>query len=154
VRGVRAAVPVIETVVRTTDAGQGNILILGVDLTGDRSMRDYAMEGDAEVSDPLVFLAQPDSLIVSKEFATRNQLKEDARITLVTAVGNKTFTVRGIMAPKGIARAFGGNIGVMDIYSAQFVFGRGRFFDRIDVALADGAKIDEVAPRIHATLGP
>src|SRR6266542_2206379 len=100
VAGVRAAVPVIETVVRTTQAGQGNILILGVDLTGDRSMRDYAVEGDdAEVSDPLVFLAQPDSLIVSKEFAVRNQLKEDAPITLVTALGNRTFIVRGIMAP-------------------------------------------------------
>src|ERR671924_281098 len=49
VSGVRAAVPVIEAVVQTTDASQGNILILGVDLTGDRSMRDYTLEGDDDV---------------------------------------------------------------------------------------------------------
>src|SRR6058998_3338843 len=62
VPGVRAAVPVIEAVVRTTDARQGNILILGVDMAGDRSMREYSMEGqDETVSDPLIFLAQPDS---------------------------------------------------------------------------------------------
>src|SRR5688572_2539209 len=143
VSGVRAAVPVIEAVVRTADASQGNILILGIDMTGDRSMREYTLEGDDdEVADPLVFLAQPDSLIVSKAFADRNQLTEDAPVTLITALGPKMFTVRGIMSPQGMAMAFGGNIGVMDIYSAQFVFERGRFFDRIDIALDASIKID------------
>ena len=57
--GVRAAVPVIESVVRTADATEGNMLILGVDMGGDRSMRDYALEGDEDaISDPLGFLAQ------------------------------------------------------------------------------------------------
>jgi putative ABC transport system permease protein len=155
VRGVRAAVPVIEVVVRTADASQGNILILGVDLTGDRSMREYSLEGDDEaVSDPLVFLAQPDSVIISKEFAARNHLQEDDRITLATPLGDKVFIVRGIMAPRGPAKAFGGNIGIMDIYSAQFVFDRGRFFDRIDVALDEGVKTAAVVSQIEARLGP
>jgi putative ABC transport system permease protein len=155
VAGVRVAVPVIEAVVQTADASQGNILILGVDMTGDRSMREYTLEGDdEEVSDPLVFLAQPDSLIVSKEFAARNHLTENAPVTLKTALGSKVFTVRGIMSPKGMAMAFGGNIGVMDIYAAQFLFDRGRFFDRIDIALQDGVKIDEVLPGLQAALGP
>jgi putative ABC transport system permease protein len=109
VPGVRVAVPVIEAVVYTTDAGQGNISILGVDMTGDRSMRDYEMEGnEGIVSDPLVFLVQPDSLIVSKEFAARNNLVEDSEVNLVTALGSKRFTVRGIMTSKGMAKAFGG----------------------------------------------
>jgi putative ABC transport system permease protein len=154
VTGVRAAAPVIEAVVRTTDASQGNILILGVDLAGDRSMRDYALEGNEDaVSDPLVFLAQPDSIMVSKEFAARNGLKEDSKIQLVTALGNKLFTVRGIMVPKGMAKAFGGNVGVMDIYSAQFVFSRGRTFDRVDIALDEGVRLDDGIARIQARLG-
>jgi len=154
VPGVRTAVPVIEAVVRTTDASQGNILVLGVDLTGDRSLRDYAMEGQEEqVTDPLVFLAQPDSLIVSRQFASRNALAEDDHVTLVTARGPKTFTVRGIMQPKGVATAFGGNIGVMDVYSAQFVFGRGPRFDRIDMALQEGQRLDDVRPRIEHRIG-
>src|SRR5205809_1720003 len=111
VPGVRAAVPVIEAVVRTTDARQGNILILGVDMAGDRSMREYSMEGqDETVSDPLIFLAQPDSIIISREFAARNSLKDDDAIQLVTALGHKNFTVRCIMATRGMAKAFGGNI--------------------------------------------
>ena len=41
---VRVAVPVIEAVVSTGVQGQGNLLILGVDMTGDRSLRDYDLE--------------------------------------------------------------------------------------------------------------
>src|SRR5260370_3938733 len=73
---VRAAVPVIEAVVNTGLKGQGNLLILGVDMTGDRNLRDYELEsGDASiVDDPLVFLAQPDSIIITDTFARENQL--------------------------------------------------------------------------------
>ena len=46
VPGVRVAVPVIEAVVNTGLKGQGNVLILGVDMTGDRSLRDYDLKGD------------------------------------------------------------------------------------------------------------
>ncbi len=155
VPGVHAAVPIIEAVVRSTDPSQGNILILGVDMAGDRSMRDYLIEGDEEViSDPLVFLAQPDSLLVSSEFASRNGLGEDSRIELVTAVGIQAFTVRGIMKPQGMAKAFGGNIAVMDIYSAQHIFGRGQIFDRIDIAIDEGLTIDVVQSRLETGLGP
>ncbi len=154
VPGVRAAVPVIEAIVRTTDASQGNILVLGVDMAGDQSMRDYVVEGaDDAIPDPLVFLAQPDSLLVSADFATRNQLQEDSRIELVTAVGSRKFTVRGIMKPQGMATAFGGNIAVMDIYSAQHVFGRGQIFDRIDVTIDETLGIERVQGRIVERLG-
>ena len=40
-REVRAAAPVIEAEVDTGFAGQGKLLILAVDMTGDRSLRDY-----------------------------------------------------------------------------------------------------------------
>ncbi len=45
-------------------------------MTGDRSLREYDIEsGDAAViDDPLVFLAQPDSLMVTADFARRNGL--------------------------------------------------------------------------------
>src|SRR5258705_7057237 len=45
---VRVAVPVIEAVVDTNIPGQGNLLILGVDMTGDRSLRDYDLESGDE----------------------------------------------------------------------------------------------------------
>src|SRR5262249_14541034 len=71
---VGVAVPAIEATVETNIPGQGNILILGIDMTGDRSLRDYDLDSAEEniIDDPLVFLAQPDSLLVTKEFAERN----------------------------------------------------------------------------------
>jgi putative ABC transport system permease protein len=152
---VQVAVPVIEAPAGTNLPGQGNILILGVDMTGDRSLRDYDLESGDEVvvDDPLVFLAQPDSIIVTAEFAGRNNLSVGSRLTLSTMVGEKAFTVRGIMRSGGLTSAFGGNLAIMDIYAAQQVFGRGRRFDRIDLKLKDGVAVESGREAIRDALG-
>src|ERR1700722_16290029 len=108
---VNIAVPVIEASANTDLPGQGSLLILGVDMTGDRTLRDYSMESadDAMVDDPLVFLAQPDSVIVTDTFAKRNSLLIDSKLPMRTMEGEKQFTVRGIMKSGGLASAFGGN---------------------------------------------
>jgi putative ABC transport system permease protein len=156
---VGVAVPVIEAVVdtRTLDRGlQGSLLVLGTDMTGDRSLRDYDLESgdDAVIDDPLVFLAQPDSLIISKEFADRNHVASGQRLTLGTVEGDKAFTVRGVMRSSGLTAAFGGNLAIMDIYSAQKMFGRGRSFDRIDIGVAEGHTIADAQRELRALLGP
>jgi putative ABC transport system permease protein len=153
---VRVAVPVIESPVDTGTAGQGNLLVLAVDMTGDRSLRDYDLESgdEAVIDDPLVFLAQPDSLMVTKEFAARNGLAPSSRIVLRTMDGDKTFTIRGVMTTSGLASAFGGNLAVMDIYAAQHAFGRGRTFDRIDLALHDGVPLDAGRAAVERAVGP
>ena len=156
VREVGIAVPVIEATVDTNIPGQGSILILGIDMTGDRNLRDYELKDadEAIMDDPLVFLAQPDSLMVTQEFAGRNNLTVNSKIPLSTIEGIQQFTVRGIMSSTGMTRAFGGNFAVMDIYAAQQVLGRGRRFDRIDVRAKDGITIDECQAALKATLGP
>ena len=71
-----------------------------------------------------------------------------------TMDGRKLFTIRGIMKSGGLTSAFGGNLAVMDVYAAQKVFGRGRKFDRIDLAVKDGANLGAVKNKIEAVLGP
>ncbi len=156
VSSVAVAVPIIEAVAEVQLAEKGSLLILGVDMTGDQSLREYDLEGagDEVVDDPLVFLAQPDSLIVSKEFAAQNGLTTGSTLVLLTADGNKKFTVRGIMATSGMMSAFGGKLAMMDIYAAQEVFGRGRTFDRIDVAVQEGVDRDAAARELQELLGP
>src|SRR5262245_42406392 len=152
---VRVAVPAIEAVVDTNIAGQGSLLVLGIDMTGDRSLRDYDLESgdDAVIDDPLVFLAQPDSIILSKEFADKNGIAVGAHVTLGTGAGPKPFTVRGVMKSTGLTSAFGGNLAIMDIYAAQQMFGRGRKFDRIDLAVKDQHSIVEAEHELSALLG-
>jgi len=153
---VQAAAPVIEAVLNTGLKGQGNLLVLGVDMTGDRNLRDYDLEGqdDDVIDDPLVFLAQPDSLILSKPFADKNGIQRNQKITLETMIGPRQFTVRGIMKPTGLAGAFGGNLAIMDIYAAQMIFGRGRLFDRIDIGVTEGVTVEECRRKIASLLGP
>ena len=153
---VRVAVPVIEAVVDSRLAGQGNLLILGIDMTGDRSLRDYDLESgdEAVVDDPLVFLAQADSIMLAKEFADRNQLVIGSRVTLGTVEGDRQFTLRGVMKSSGLTSAFGGSLAIMDIYAAQKMFGRGRKFDRVDLALKPGFTIAAAQQELAALLGP
>src|ERR1700674_1811504 len=103
VPGVRVAVPVIEAVVSTGLKGQGNLLILGVDMTGDRGLREYDLQSgdEAVLDDPLVFLAQADSLIVTSTFARDNQLGIGSKVNMSTMEGEKLFTVRGVMKSSG-----------------------------------------------------
>ncbi len=151
---VRIAVPVIEAPVETGLKGQGNLLILAVDMTGDRGLRNYDFEGDDVIDDPLVFLAQPDSLIVSREFADRNGLRLQSKLSMSTMNGPRRFTIRGLMKTGGLASAFGGNLAIMDIYAAQQVFGRGRKFDRIDLAVKEGVTVEQCRAALEKLLGP
>ncbi|MGE5648151.1 MAG: ABC transporter permease [Acidobacteriota bacterium] len=153
---VRVAVPVIQAALDTGLKGEGSLLILGTDMTGDRSLRDYDLESgdEAVIDDPLVFLAQPDSLMVSKEFAARTGLAIGSRLALRTMESPKQFTIRGIMSAGGLAQAFGGNVAVMDIYAAQKMFGRGRKFDRIDLAVNEGVPLAQCQAALRRTLGP
>jgi len=153
---VRAAAPVIEQVVDSGIQGQGKLLILAVDMTGDRSLRDYDLEGGGEdaMDDPLVFLAQPDSLILTRDFASRNGLSSAGKLAMKTMEGDKQFTVRGILRSGGMTSAFGGNLAIMDIYAAQKFFGMGRRFDRIDIGLKEGVTLEQGQASLRKLLGP
>src|SRR5204863_4112399 len=94
-RDVRAAAPVIETEADPGIPGQGKLLILAVDMTGDRSLRDYDFDNAEQdvIDDPLIFLAQPDSIILTAEFAARNHIAPGGKVMFETMEGRKQFTV-------------------------------------------------------------
>ena len=154
VPGVLAAQPIVEAVVKPEGEAEQSVMVLGVDFLGDRSVRDWDFGGDEVLDDPLVFLAQPDSICLTEEFAARKGLKLDDTLRLETGHGWKRFTVRGLIKPEGPATAFGGNLALMDLYAAQYVFARGRLVDRVDVVLAPGVGVEEGARRLAAALGP
>jgi putative ABC transport system permease protein len=144
--GVRVAQPVIEVIGNTAFDDQSSLMIVGVDMLGDRELREYEFdESDAEIADPLVTLAQPDSILISRKFADKHNLKDGDKLPLFTSQGRKEFTVRGIFKPQGMGEVFDGQIAVMDVFNAQFVFGRGQNIDRID--LMNEPEVDVLALR-------
>lgn len=153
--GVAATAPIIEQIVVPAREELGSILVLGVDLLGDREMRDYGFEGDdADIDDPLVFLAQPDSAVIARPLAKRAGVRVGDVFPVRTPLGVRNLVIRGVLTPKGFAEAFGGNLLLTDVYAAQEVFGRGRRFDRLEVRLDKGVGIVDGQERIAAFLGP
>jgi len=151
--GVQLAEPVIEVIAQTSFADEGSLLVLGVDTTGDQALRDYEFDRtQTEIADPLVYLAQPNSLLVSRAFAARHSLQIGDTFDLFTSRGRQTFTVQGWFKPVGIGEVFGGNIAVMDVYSAQVVFNRGRNFDRIDLVNSPDVPVETLQQRLRARL--
>ena len=151
--GVQLAEPVIEVIVHTAFQDEGNLMILGVDTTGDQQLRQYEFDrSQTQIVDPLTYLAQPNSILLSRAFAERHGLQIEDRFPIYTAHGKMDFVVEGIFKPTGVGEVFGGNIAVMDIYSAQVVFDRGHNFDRIDLMNSPTVSVGELQGRLHAKL--
>jgi putative ABC transport system permease protein len=151
--GVKLAEPVIEVIVHTAFQDEGNLLILGVDTTGDQQLRQYEFDqSQSQIADPLTYLADPKSILLSRAFADRHGLHIGDQLPLFTSHGKMDFTVQGIFKPTGVGEVFGGNIAVMDIYSAQTVFGRGHNFDRIDLMNDPAVPVDTLQQRLRARL--
>jgi putative ABC transport system permease protein len=150
---IASAQPIVEAIVRARGLEDASLMVLGIDFLGDRSVRAWDYDEKEVLDDPLVFLAQPDSICLTEEFASRHGLRKSDRIALETARGYRDFVVRGLIRPEGPATAFGGNIALMDLYAAQFAFSRGRRFDRIDVVLSAGVDVEQGQQRLASALG-
>lgn len=158
VEGVQAAVPVIRESARDAVTGT-QLAILGVDTLSDSDVRDYEVtKDDVEIEDEIAFLNDPHGVLATREYAGktingRPPLRVGDTITLETTKGKEEFTVRGLLAPRGPAKVFGGDLLLMDVYAAQISFGRDAQFDRIDVVPESGVDTDELAARITAATG-
>jgi len=147
---VELAVPVVSGTAFTTD-GSGELLTVhGVDVTNESTVRAYEARdaGGLELEDPLIFLNQPDSVVVTRAWAARHHLVIGDRLPLLTPMGRRDFTVRGLLEPQGIARAHGGNLIVMDLLAAEAAFLRPGMINRIDVVVRRDASIADVAAQI------
>src|SRR5207245_9301349 len=103
VPGVELAVPVVTAAAFATD-GSGELMsVHGVDVTNDAAIRVYHVraEGGLPIDDPLVFLSQPDSILLPRSFAGPRGLEVGTKLVLETPTGGHRFTVRGLMGPEG-----------------------------------------------------
>src|SRR5437763_695601 len=108
--------------------------------------------GEHVVDDPLGFLVDPRSVIVTDTLAARLGVTTGATLPLRTPHGIETFTVRGVLPPGGVGRAFGGNLILMDVVGAQLVLGEDGLIDQVDVTLEPGVRVEDVEQRLHAAL--
>jgi putative ABC transport system permease protein len=154
VSGVELAVPVVSATAFIAD-GTGELLTVhGVDVANDEAVRVYQArsEDGAAIEDPLVFLSQPDSILLTRALAKRMGLAVEGQVTLETPTGRRRFTIRGLLDPQGVARVYGGNLVVMDIFAAEAAFTRPGFVNRLDIVVDRAADVHTVADAIAHVL--
>lgn len=154
VDGVELAVPVVTATAFTVDEEPELLAVQGVDVANDAAVRVYDARdaGGLHIDDPLSFLNQPDSVVITRAFADRRRLKLDDALMLDTTAGRRTFTVRGVLEPHGIARVYGGRLVVMDLEAAEAAFTRPGFINRVDVVVDRTASLEPVAEAIRGVL--
>jgi putative ABC transport system permease protein len=156
--GVDHAVPIVTDTFFVVDPpAEGEALaVYAADVSDGHAVKTLHLvrSGDQVVEDPLGFLVDPSSIVATDVFAARVGLKDGSTLRLRTPRGILWFTVRGVLEPGGVGRAYGGNLIVMDVIGAQHLLGRGRRIDQIDVTLDPGVTAESAMPRIAAVLPP
>jgi putative ABC transport system permease protein len=151
VDGVEYAAPLIVSIAPMGEQGAEVLLVLGVDLLAEEALREYRLTGEKEEID-LKTLLQPETLFLSRSFAVTHGLAVGETITLLTGSRRRPFIIRGLLEPRGPARALEGHLALMDIATAQAAFDKVGRLDRIDIVLREGAGIDATAAQIRRVL--
>ncbi|MFB3817126.1 MAG: FtsX-like permease family protein [Candidatus Methylomirabilales bacterium] len=147
--GVAKAVPVIQAVTPVEGRPGDALLVLGVDILADGSVREYEAGG---VEDPLRLLTEPDAILLTERYAGRHGIRVGDRLGLLVPAGARGFTVRGLLRDRGAARFMDGRAAVMDIAAAQLHLGKLGRLDRIDLLLGAGADPGAVAAALRGAL--
>jgi putative ABC transport system permease protein len=150
ITGVKAA-PVIQlstTVPGSTD----ELLIMGLDFGREASFRLWDVaEGEKPQLNPLLFL-RGDVILVSRGFAVRRGLKLGSTFKIDTATGPRAVTIGALFKDEGPAQAFGGNVAVLPLRTAQRLFRREGSVDRVELLIS--GDVDAAAAQVREALGP
>lgn len=150
-RGIASAAPLVQSTAPI--AGTGDVvLIVGVDLVADSSIREYELQGEQGSGDLLELLTDPDTILLSEKLARKYALKVGSTTKLVTPSGVREFKVKGILSLKGPAKALGGNFALMDIAAAQIVFQKIGRLDRIDLTIQEGFPLESLQEQLTRDL--
>jgi putative ABC transport system permease protein len=148
---VAAAVPLVRGTISLADDPRQTLQLFGADLMAEEDLERYRIttKDRRTVQEGI---ADPRSILVTAAFAASHGtgVRRTLRLAMPTGVGD--FTIRGLLEAEGVATAFGGQLAVMDLPSAQMALGKPGLVDQIDVVLGDGADVETVRSRLAAAL--
>lgn len=136
---IEAASPVVEVMAEALETGGEPIRFIGLDPFLDADFRTLTPR-EAGEQDFIEFLANPlPSAFLSPKLADRFGLKKGGTLTVLTAgIEKKVLIIDSL--PKSADVGLGDSFAVMDVSSAQEVFGRQGYLDRIDIIYTGDAE--------------
>lgn len=127
--------------------------ILGTDLLQDSGIRDFSLKtADDTLQGLLPLILDPRGIIIPETFIPDHHFQPGDPIEFIINGRPVTLRVTGVLENKGIAKAFKGNVALMDISAAQSVFGRIGKLDRIDVRFLKDKSFDRMQAEIEKVL--
>ncbi|MFZ5448676.1 MAG: ABC transporter permease [Thermodesulfobacteriota bacterium] len=135
VPAVKAAAPIVESVLELTGSQQGPVLLLGIDPFSERGFRDYEFSQDAGLSDTTWsdFFTRPGAALVSRPLASRLGLKPGDVLPVMVGPKRHDLQVVGIFSSPSGLYPFDGAVLLMDMGPAQELLDRVGGLDYIDV---------------------
>lgn len=154
--GVAKATPLVRASAYLEQAAHDTVILLGVDVLADKDFRTFTAEddtADTEEVDPLAFLNTPDSVLITDVLAKRYSIHKGDAIRVVTGAGLRELKVQAVLAEKGAAKVFGGNLLIMDVFNAQTLLDREGRFDQVDIIVKPGVPLETVMEALKKKLG-
>lgn len=121
---VAVAVPLMRGTVGVAAAPGQTLQLFGAELTAEEELRRYGIRIEIENQDPFVLLNDPKAIALPEGLAARLRKRIADGIALPTPVGIVDLTLRGLLAPEGLAPVFGGEIALMDLFAAQRILAK------------------------------
>ena len=137
--GVKAAAPVVQSVLQLRGPHRGPVLLLGIDPFSEKDFRDYEFAQDGGLPgrlsrrDWVGFLTSPDAVLVSQPLASRLGLRVGDHLPVLVGPARKSLTVRGIFRSESGLYPLDGAVLLMDVAAAQELLDRVGLLDYIDL---------------------
>jgi putative ABC transport system permease protein len=137
--GVKAAAPVVETVLELEAPHQGPVLLLGIDPFSEAAFRGYEFLQDSRPGPEVLtdFLTQPQGVLVSDRLAARLKVARGDALPVAAGSRKETLKVVGVFRSERGLYPLEGAVVLMDIAWAQELLGRVGRLDYIDIIGAD-----------------
>ena len=133
------------------------VLVLGVDVFSEAAFERFRLWGDADSATAgagpaaLEFLSDPQAAAITRALATRHGLSPGDTLTVLSSGRPEVLIVRRVIESQALQQAYGGNVVIVDLATAQERFNRLGRLDRIDLVV-DPARLDEVAAELTRQL--
>jgi putative ABC transport system permease protein len=151
--GVQAAEGLVESFLPLADQPSRTLYLLGLDFLRSSIWEAQVPRSAIDMPDELTFVAQPDSVMVSRRFAERSGLRMGDPLRVVAPGGPRTLRIRGLLDDAPAAQLFDGSIAVMDLPAAQRLLQRDGSVDRIAIKLDPGVAVADARARLAALVG-
>jgi putative ABC transport system permease protein len=150
--------PVIDENAVVKDSASSDLAeVLGVDMFADPDFRPFSVSGSGSEE---ISIFNRDAAYIGAKFAERHHLNVGDRFNVLMNDRGVSLQVAGVIAYNGPGRAFGGNLLVMDIGSAQDAFNMPGKISRVDLIVpeedfdASSAAVAKVLPETLTAARP